>query len=91
MPMPMSEVVPQVHRLARRAKAKKKLTFTNVKGEDLGTLYADLPYNEDDLELTAQPAEVGHTTNNDSDDGEDKEADSNEDDSDYEDEGSDAE
>ena len=36
------EVVDQVHRLARCAKAKKNLTFTNGNNEDLNVLYAAL-------------------------------------------------
>ncbi len=83
LPMPAGEVVPQVHRLARRANAKKKLTFTNVDGEDLDILYADLPRDEDDLELppaqTAQAAGVG-TAADDYDSSEDSD---DEDDSDY--------
>ena len=72
MPMPTAEVVPQVHRLARRAKANKTLTFTNATGDNLDTLYADLDRDEDDLVLDAELAGV------DDDDGE-----SDDDDSDY--------
>ena len=40
-PLPMPEsVVDQIHRIARRAKASKKLTFTNVNDVDLDELYA---------------------------------------------------
>ena len=42
------EVVDQVHRLARHAKAKKNLTFTNVNNEDLDVLYAALSKDDDD-------------------------------------------
>ena len=41
LPIP-KEVVDQVHRLARRAKAKKNLTFTNGNNKDLNVLYAAL-------------------------------------------------
>ena len=46
LPMP-SEVVDQIHRLARRAKANKDLRFTNVNNEDLDILYASLPHNNE--------------------------------------------
>ncbi len=49
------EVVNQVHRLARRAKAKKKLTFTNRKNEDLDVPYADLVNDENDEDVPATP------------------------------------
>ena len=58
MSMPTVEVVPQVHRLARRVKANKTLTFTNVDGDSLDTLYADLDRDEDDLVLDAELAGV---------------------------------
>ena len=80
MPMPLADVVPQVHRLARRAKAKKKLTFTNMNGEDIDTLYSHLERDEDDLELDADIAGVdGADTQNESDD----EDEDDDDDSDY--------
>ena len=51
MPMPMpSEVVAQVHHLARRAKAKKTLTFTNTRGEDLDVLYATIKHDGNDVD-----------------------------------------
>ena len=74
-PMPMPQgVIDQVHRLARRAKASRTLTFTNIAGENLDILYADLGRDEDDLPLDVATAGV----NDDDDD----------DDSDYEDNGS---
>ena len=48
MPMP-AEVISQVHRLARRAKAKNTLTFTNTRDEDLGVLYTAIGQDEDDV------------------------------------------
>ena len=60
LPMP-EEAVNQVHRLARRANATKKLTFTDVNNEDLDLLYQDLDLDDDDedeLEQNAQPAGV---------------------------------
>ena len=48
-PLPMPDAVAdQVHRLARRAKASKTLTFTNVDNVPLDELYADLSPDEDD-------------------------------------------
>ena len=58
MPMPTDIVVPQVHRLARRAKANKIITFTNLAGEDLDALYSELDRDEDDLALDAELAGV---------------------------------
>ena len=61
-------VVSQVHRLARRAKAAKKLTFTNSDNEDLDVLYVDLERDEDDIELEhddVQPAGVDDDDNED--------------------------
>ena len=46
LPMP-KEVVDQVHRLGRRAKAKKKLIFTNRNNKDLDVLYAALSEDDD--------------------------------------------
>ena len=90
MPMPMTETVAQVHRLARRAKARKTITFTNNNGEDLDTLYDDLARDEDDLALDAETAGVNNDDNNsvghddddsdynpDSDDADDNDEDSN--------------
>ena len=47
-------VVDQVHRLARRAKAKANLTFTNLQNEDLDVLYADIPGIDDDDEIAPE-------------------------------------
>ena len=44
-----SEVVTQVHHLVRQSKAKKSLTFTNTRGEDLFVLYAAIEHDEDDV------------------------------------------
>ena len=61
--LPMLEaVVSQVHCLARRAKAAKKLTFTNSDNEDLDVLYVDLERDKDDIELElgdVQPTRSG--------------------------------
>ena len=43
-----AEVVAQVYRLARQTKAKKTLSFTNTRDEDLADLYAAIKHNEDD-------------------------------------------
>ena len=89
MPMPMTEIVSQVHRLARRAKAMKTVTFTNTNGMDLDTLYDDLERDEDDLALHAETAGVDDEDNNseghdddDSDYDPNTDADSNDDDED---------
>ena len=66
-----------VHRLARRANAKKKVTFTNAAGVDLDVLYADLDRDEDDLPLAEATAGV-----------EDNNIDDDDEDSDYVDNGS---
>jgi hypothetical protein len=42
--------VTQVQRLARRAKAKNTLTFTNTRNEDLDVLYAATEHNEDGVD-----------------------------------------
>ena len=55
LPAPES-VITQVHSLARRAKAKKKLTFTNADNEDYAILYAELERDKDDLELEQDDA-----------------------------------
>ena len=47
LPMPQL-VIDQVHRLARRAKSNKTLTFTNLRNEDLDELYADIPGIDDE-------------------------------------------
>ena len=44
-------VVSQIHRLARRAKAAKKLTFANSDNEDLDILYVDLERDKDNAKL----------------------------------------
>jgi hypothetical protein len=49
MTMP-AEVIAQVHRLARRSKAKKTLTFTNTSDEDLDVLYTAIGQDEDDVD-----------------------------------------
>jgi hypothetical protein len=82
LPMP-SEVIDQVHRLARRAKANKTLEFTNMVGEDLDVLYADIQRDDED-ELDSddeQPAGVVDDDDSDDDydpanDSDDEEADS---------------
>jgi len=48
------EVIDQIHRLAWRAKAKNKLTFTNARNIDLDMLYADL------LDDDGPPKDDGH-------------------------------
>ena len=50
MTMP-SEVVAQVHHLARQATAKKNITFTNTHDGDLDVLYAAIEQDEDDVDL----------------------------------------
>ena len=51
-PMPMLlDVVAQVHHLARWAKAKKNITFTNICDEDLDALYHAIEHDEDDVNL----------------------------------------
>ena len=62
-------VIDTVHRLARRANAKKTVTFTNADGVDLDVLYADLDRDEDDLPLAE--ATAGVVDNNIDDDDED--------------------
>ena len=47
-----SEVVAQVYRLTRQAKAEKNLTFTNTNDFDLCVLYAAIGRNKDDINLT---------------------------------------
>ena len=83
----MTETVAHIHRLARRAKARKTITFTNNNGEDLDTLYDDLARNEDDLALDAETAGVNNDDNtrvgNDDDDSDydpDSDADNNDED-----------
>ena len=61
-------VVSQVHRLARRAKAAKKLTFTNSDNEDLDILYVDLEPDEDDVELEQDGVQPTGTNGNDEED-----------------------
>merc|ERR1712086_273571 len=64
-------VVSQIHRLARRAKAAKKLTFTNNDNEDLDLLYADLERDEDDVELEHDDVQPAGVDDEDDDDQED--------------------
>jgi len=89
-PLPMPEaVINQVHRLARRAKASKQLTFTNADNEDLDTLYADIDRDEDDIELeqnNAQPAGVDDEVEEDESDQDYNPDSDNDDDSDSDDE-----
>ena len=67
LPMPQL-VVDQVHRLARWAHSNRALTFTNLRGENLDELYANIPGIDED-ELIAEPAGVGDAANEtDSDD-----------------------
>ena len=54
--MPTGVVVPHVHRLARRAKANKTLTFTNLASDNFDALYAGLDHDDDDLALDAELA-----------------------------------
>ena len=49
--MPL-QVVAQVHLLARRAKAKENITFTNTRDEYLYVLYATNKRDTDDVDLT---------------------------------------
>ena len=44
-------VVAQVHHLTRQAKAKKILTFTNARDEDLVVFYTAIKQDEDDVNL----------------------------------------
>jgi len=67
MHMPNNVVVPQVHRLARRAKANKTLTFTNLAGDDLDALYTGLE-RDDDLALDAELTVVDKESNNEDED-----------------------
>ena len=48
------EVIDQVHRLARRDKSKRSLTFTNRNNQDLNVLYADI--DDDEHENDAEHA-----------------------------------
>ena len=69
-PLPMPEtVIDQIHRLARRAKASKEITFTDINNIDFDDLYAA----EDD-----DDAEVNHNNDNsagvDDDDSDDDDA-----------------
>ena len=67
VPMP-ADVVDQVHRLARRAKSRKTLTFTNARNVDLDILYADIPRDDDDIDLTGEIAGVDDDEQSDDDD-----------------------
>jgi hypothetical protein len=58
LPMP-TEVIDQVHRLARCTKANKQITFTNIRNEDIDILYAGLPDDYDGPpDLYSEPAGV---------------------------------
>lgn len=80
--MPLGEVVPQVHHLAKRANAMKTITFTNSRYKDLDTLYANLPKDEDDLDLDGEDAGVDHQCAEENH-GEEEQADDEEEDEDY--------
>ena len=74
LPMP-KEVVDQVHRLARCAKAKQNLMFTNRHNQDLDVLYAALSDEDDEDEPTNNDndslAGVNNMDNADKDDNKD--------------------
>jgi hypothetical protein len=92
LPMPQ-EVVDQVHRLARRAKSKKTLTFTNAQNVDLDVLYADLLDDDDDLpDAAGLDAGVNDHDNDDHGDdaGNNNDDEDNDDDSDYNPDGEDS-
>ena len=78
LPMPEA-VVSQVHRLARRAKAAKNITFTNSDNVDLDVLYADLERDEDDVELEHDDVQPAGVDDEDDDDQEDPDYDPNND------------
>merc|ERR1712086_528409 len=78
LPMPEA-VVSQVHRLARRAKAAKNITFTNSDNVDLDVLYADLERDEDDVELEHDDVQPAGVDDEDDDDQEDLDYDPNND------------
>ena len=64
----LEAVVSQVHRLACRAKATKKLTFTNSDNEDLDVLHVDLERDEDTAKLEQEYVHpVGVNNNNEKD------------------------
>ena len=93
LPMP-PEVIDQFHRLARRAKAKKTLTFTNCNNKDLDTLYADIGNDDgdddDDDNEPHQPdgelagVDIASDDNKSDSDSEDVDYDPNHDDKSYE-------
>ena len=62
-----------MHLLARGAKAKTNITFTNTRAEDFDVLYAAIEHNEDDVGLAKANGELVEV------DGEDKDDASNED------------
>jgi hypothetical protein len=85
LPMP-SEVVDQVHRLARRAKSNPTLTFTNIHNEDLDELYANILGIDDDETYPVHDGFAGVGDATDDDDESNDDADDNDDessDSDY--------
>ena len=59
------DVVSYVHHLARRAKAAKKLTFTNSDNEDLDVLYVDLKRDKDDAKLEQEDVQPAGVEDND--------------------------
>jgi hypothetical protein len=75
LPMPAA-VIDQVHRLARRAKANKNLSFTNLRNENLDELYAGIPSIDDDdldpADTAPDLAGVGNGHDSDSSDSEDE-------------------
>ena len=71
------EVVDQVHRLARRAKAKKNLTFTNENNEDLNVLYASLSKDDDDESINDDNDSITGVDDTDEADNDDDEDNSN--------------
>jgi hypothetical protein len=81
LPMP-DDVKDRVHALARRARASRRLTFTDSDGTDLDTLYPD----EDDTNNNADDDESDDSTydpNNADDNSDDESNDSDDGDSDY--------
>ena len=67
-----TEVVDQVHRHARRAKAKKKnIRFTDGRNRDLDVLYAKLGDNDDEDDPIPQADGLAGLYNSDDDEDED--------------------
>ena len=67
LPMP-AEVADQVHMHARRAKAKRTITFTNVNNDNLDDIHASIDRDFDDINLTEGDAK-GVDGEDDDDDG----------------------